>query len=232
VRAQVRDQVWEFTAFGAYPSVSDYGWVSFYDFFTQIGVLNHKDFNQFRDSLASGIYDTIQLNGFCIVSDLPTKIIRKPGNRLHNPAAAAIEFRDGYKQYYINGRALPEWIWEKAAVGLITREMFLKEKNSDIKGGIYAVMGQKRMMKLLGAKEIDTQKIVHTNGDIETVTLLKTKDKFPEFDNQPMAWVKMICPSTGTVYLQGCEPHHTDAKAAIASLSPFGVEEYSFDMRS
>jgi len=87
-------------------------------------------------------------------------------------------------------------------------------------------------MDLLGAKEVDTRKIVHKNGDIETVTLLKTEDVFEEIDNQPFAWVKMVCPSTGTQYLQGVEPHHTDALTAIASLSMFKPEEYSFDMRS
>jgi hypothetical protein len=182
--------------------------------------------------MASGVYDTIQLNGFCIVSNMPTKIIRNASGRLHNPTGPAIEFADGYKQHYINGRALPEWIWEKAAAGEITRETFLKEENSEIKGGIYEVLGQKKMMDLLGAVEIDKKEIVHSNGDIETVTLLKTKQKFKEIDNKPFAWVKMVCPSTGSQYLQGVEPHHKNALAAIASLSPFKPEEYSFNMRS
>lgn len=88
------------------------------------------------------------------------------------------------------------------------------------------------MLELLGAKEIDTRQIIHKNGDIETVTLLKTTDTFEEIENQPFCWVKMVCPSTGTQYLQGVEPHHKDALSAIASLSPFKKEEYSFDMRS
>jgi hypothetical protein len=87
-------------------------------------------------------------------------------------------------------------------------------------------------MELLGAKEVDKQIIVHKNGDLETVTLLKTDDVFPEIDNQPFAWVKMVCRSTGTQYLHGVEPHHTCALEAIASLSMFKKEEYSFDMRS
>ena len=236
VRDQVGDEVWaqklEYQYTAQYGSITDYGWVSFYDFFTQIGIINHEGFNHFKDLIGSGIYDMIQLNGFCIVSDLPRKIVRNNSGRLHNPTGPAIEFADGYKQYYINGRALPSWIWEKAAAGLITKELFIKEPNSEIKGGIYEVMGQKRMMDLLGAKEVDTRQIIHTNGDIETVTLLKTKERFQEIDNQPFAWVKMVCPSTGSQYLQGVEPHHKNALEAIASLSPFSPEEYSFDMRS
>jgi len=234
VRAQVRARNLEFQPFAWIQggSIADYYWVSFYDFFTQIGVIDHAGFNQFKNILLSGIYDMIQLNGYCIVSSLPTKIIRNATGRLHNPTGPAIEFADGYAQYYVNGRALPEWIWEKAAAGEITKEMFLQEPNSEIKGGIYEVLGQKKMMDLLGAVEIDTRTITHKNGDLETVTLLKTEEKFKEIGNNPFAWVKMVCPSTGSQYLQGVEPYHTNAIEAIASLSPFKPEEYSFDLRS
>ena len=236
VGAQVRDQVGEYSTFAGgwsdNASVTAYGWVSFYDFFTQIGVIDHSGFNQFKNVLLSGIYDMIQLNGYCIVSRLPTKIIRNASGRLHNPTGPAIEFADDYCQHYINGRALPAWIWEKASAGEITREMFLQEQNSEIKGGIYEVLGQKRMMDLLGAEEVDVRTITHNNGDLETVTLLKTRETFEEIDNQPFAWVKMVCPSTGSQYLQGVEPHHTNAVEAMASLSMFSVNEYSFDFRS
>ena len=121
---------------------------------------------------------------------------------------------------------------ESTGLGKYKPEMFLAEKNSDIKGGIYEVLGQKKMLELLGAEIVDTKDIVHANGEIETITLLKTKEKFEEIDNQPYAWVKMVCPTTGTQYLQGVQPHHTDARAAIASISMFKPEEYSFDMRS
>ena len=88
------------------------------------------------------------------------------------------------------------------------------------------------MLDLLGAKEVDVKVIKHRNGDKETVTLLKTEEVFEEIDGQPFAWVKMVCPSTGTQYLQGVEPHHTNALDAIASLSPFKAKEYSFNYRS
>lgn len=195
VWTSVWDSVWagkmEYNSFAWYGSICDYGWVSFYDFFTQIGVIDHKLFNEFKELLLSGVYDMIQLNGFCIVSDLPKKIVRNDAGRLHNPKGPAIEFKDGYCQYYINGRNLPAWIWEKADKGEITKELFLAEKNVEIKGGIYEVLGQVKMMELLGSVEVDSKQIVHANGDIETVTLLKTKEKFEEIANQPFSWVKI-----------------------------------------
>ena len=228
----VWQNVEQYESFASYGNISDYGWVSFYDFFQQIGIVTDSKFTDFKNLLLSGIYDMIQLNGFCIVSNLPSKIFRNADGRLHNPNGAAIEFRDGYKLYFINGRAIPEDIFLSTLEGRITKQQFLTERNVEIKGAIYEILGQKKMLDLLGAKEIHTQQIVHKNGDIETVTLLKTEEVFEEIDNQPFAWVRMSCPSTGTQYLQGVEPHHNSALEAIASLSPFSASEYSFNYRS
>ena len=172
-----------------------------------------------------------------VVCKYPKKVYRDNNDELHNPSGAAVEWEHLYEEtdfdnYYIHGRSLPKWIWDKAQAGEITREMFLTETNSEIKGGIYEVLGQRKMMALLGATVIDTHKIHHANGDIETVELLKTKETFTEIDNQPFLWCKMSCPSTGTTYLQGVEPHHKSAKSAIASLSMFKEDEYSFDFRA
>lgn len=184
----------------------------------------------------ANIYSAIFCEEVCIVSKYPTKIVRNAQNLLHNPAYQAVTWNSTYPCtawddcYYINGRHIPAEIFNKAKV--LTREEFIKERNSDYKGAWYEILGQKGIMNLLGAKEIDKQTIVHSNGDLEEVTLLKTEETFEEIDNQPFAWVKMVCPSTGTQYLQGVEPHHKNAIEAIASLSRFKANEYKFDMRS
>ena len=232
VEAQVRDQVgdqkikWE--SFASYGSVCDYVWNAFYDFFTQIGIISNDKFNKFKSLLLSNIYDMIQLDGLCIVSKMPVSIKRNNSNLLHDTSGYAIEFYDGYGQYYINGRSMPDWIFKEE----ITKDKFLSEKNSDVKGGIYEILGQRKMMEMLGAVSIDKKTIVHANGDLEEVELLKTMETFEEIDNMPFCWVSMCCPSTGTTYLQGVEPKYNDALSAIASLSPFSPEEYSFNLRS
>ena len=114
VRSQVGSQVWSqvesqvipFENFASYGSVSDYGWISFMDFFKEIGVVNNKDYDKFRRILLSGVYDMIQLNGFCIVSNMPSKILTDSQGRLHNKTGPAIEFRDGYCQYFVEGKAV------------------------------------------------------------------------------------------------------------------------------
>lgn len=184
----------------------------------------------------ANIYSAIFCEEVCIVSKYPTKIVRNAANRLHNPAYQAVTWNSTYECtawddcYYINGRHIPADVFNKAKT--LTRDQFVKESNSEYKGAWYEILGQKGIMDLLGAKEIDKQTIVHSNGDLEEVTLLKTEEKFAEIDNQPFAWVKMVCPSTGTQYLQGVEPHHKDALSAIASLSRLSSDEYKWDLRS
>ena len=231
VRASVRDSVWGiFNLYSSYIDLSNYGWVSFYDFFDKINIIDNFNFKQYKKILKSGVFNAYEFENCVFAIQPPIYVERNSQGRLHSTSTAAVKFRDGSSYYFINGRPIPEWVVEKKDA--ITKDQFLQEKNSDIKGAIYEVLGSEGIINLLGAEITDTKTIHHANGDVETVELLKTKDTFPELDNEPMAWVKMTCPSTGTNYLVGVEPKYNDAIEAIASLSPFTKDEYSFNFRS
>ena len=231
VWASVRASVLNiFNSCSSYIGLSNYGWVSFYDFFEKINIVDNFNFKQYKKILKSGVFNACEFENFVFAIQPPIYVERNSQGRLHSTSTAAVKFRDGSSYYFINGRPIPEWVVEKKDA--ITKDQFLQEKNSDIKGAIYEVLGSEGIINLLGAEITDTKTIHHANGDVETVELLKTKDTFPELDNKPMAWVKMTCPSTGTNYLIGVEPKYNDAIEAIASLSPFTKEEYSFNFRS
>ena len=231
VWASVWDSVREiFDLYSSYIDLSNYGWVSFYDFFEKINVVDNFNFKQYKKILKSGVLNAYEFENCVFAIQPPIYVERNSQGRLHSTSTAAVKFRDGSSYYFINGRPIPGWVIEKK--DSITKDQFLQEKNSDIKGAIYEVLGSEGIINLLGAEIKDSKTIHHANGDVETVELLKTKDTFPELDNEPMAWVKMICPSTGTNYLIGVEPKYNDATEAIASLSPFTKEEYSFNFRS
>ena len=239
VRDSVRDSVWDsvrasvgkiFNLYSSYVDLSNYGWVSFYDFFDKINIIDNFNFKQYKKILKSGVFNAYEFENCVFAIQPPIYVERNSQGRLHSTSTAAVKFRDGSSYYFINGRPIPEWVVEKKDA--ITKDQFLQEKNSDIKGAIYEVLGAEGIINLLGAEITDTNTIHHANGEVETVELLKTKDTFPELGNDPMAWVKMTCPSTGTNYLIGVEPQYNDAIEAIASLSPFTKEEYSFNFRS
>lgn len=247
VWASVRDSVWTsvldsawtsvrtsvlniFNLYSSYMGLSNYGWVSFYDFFEKINIVDDFNFKQYKKILKSGVFNAYEFENFVFAIQPPIYVERNSQGRLHSTSTAAVKFRDGSSYYFINGRPIPEWVVEKKDA--ITKDQFLQEKNSDIKGAIYEVLGSEGLINLLGAEITDTKTIHHDNGDVEIVELLKTKDTFPELDYDPLAWVKMTCPSTGTNYLIGVDPQYNDAIEAIASLSPFTKDEYSFNFRS
>jgi hypothetical protein len=231
VWASVEDSVEDiFGERSYYGDVSDFGWVSFYSFFTKTGILTDPNFNRYESFIRSTPF-ALYPYGNCVFAVHPPVLVeRNARGRLHSTAGAAVKFRDGSAYYFINGRSVPEWIIEEKES--ITKEKFLSEKNAEIKGAIYETLGQKGIMQLLGAKTVDTREITHANGDTETVELLKTQERFEETGNEPFAWVKVVCPSTGTNYLLGVEPHHTNALEAVASLSPFDAKGYSYNKRS
>ena len=223
----VRDSVNEYSS---YIDLSNYGWVSFYDFFEKINLLDNFNFKQYKKLIRSNVFNAYEYENYVFAIQPPVYIETNLAGRLHSTTQAAVQFRDGSEYYFINGRSIPAWIVNDKSS--ITKERFMKETDADIKGAIYESIGQQGMLDLLGAKVVDRREIVHANGDREVVELLKTDDLFKEIDNQPFAWVSMCCPSTGTHYLQGVEPHHTNAIEAIASLSPFNAKDYSFNFRA
>ena len=227
VRDSVRDSVNEYSS---YIDLSNYGWVSFYDFFEKINLLDNFNFKQYKKLIRSNVFNAYEYENYVFAIQPPVYIETNLAGRLHSTTQAAVQFRDGSEYYFINGRSIPAWIVNDKSS--ITKERFMKETDADIKGAIYESIGQQGMLDLLGAKVVDRREIVHANGDREVVELLKTNDLFKEIDNQPFAWVSMCCPSTGTHYLQGVEPHHTNAIEAIASLSPFNAKDYSFNFRA
>ena len=239
VRASVWDSVWDsvwasigdsVNEYSSYIDLSNYGWVSFYDFFEKINLLDNFNFKQYKKLIRSNVFNAYEYENYVFAIQPPVYIETNLAGRLHSTTQAAVQFRDGSEYYFINGRSIPAWIVNDKSS--ITKERFMKETDADIKGAIYESIGQQGMLDLLGAKVVDRREIVHANGDREVVELLKTNDLFKEIDNQPFAWVSMCCPSTGTHYLQGVEPHHTNAIEAIASLSPFNAKDYSFNFRA
>ena len=230
VDASVWDSVNIFHSYSSYIGLSNYGRISFYDFFEKTNILDNFNFKQYKKILKSRVFNAYEFDNCVFAIQPPIYVELNSQGRLHSTSTAAVKFRDGSSYYFINGRPIPKWVVENK--DSIIKDQFLQEKNLDIKGAIYEVLGAEGIINLLGAEITDTNTIHHANGDIETVELLKTKETFPELGDDPMAWVKMTCPSTGTNYLVGVDPQYNDAIEAIASLSPFIKEEYSFNFRS
>jgi hypothetical protein len=244
VWGSVRSSVWDsvctsirdsFNDYSTYTGFSDYGWVSFYDFFTKIGIINNDNFNKYNELCQANSFQNYFYENIVFSIQPPVVITKNDNGVLHDNKKYAIEFRDGSGYYYINGRSCPEHIFNEAKT--LTKERFISEENEDYKAMWYEILGQEKMMEILGAKMIDSGMFVHENGELETVELYKTTEKIEGVDDY-MAWVKFICPSTGSSYLIDVEPRFKSATKAAISTSPFygmeinNINDYKFAERS
>jgi hypothetical protein len=136
VRDQVRGQVWgqvgkEYETFAGIGLGQDSGWVSFYDFFTDIKVINNEKFNQYKEFIESGVYDTILFNNFAIGCRRPNFVGRDTQNRMHSDVRSAISWRDGFELYYLAGVHFPKELWQKVVSGKMSFKQILDIENTE-----------------------------------------------------------------------------------------------------
>ena len=199
-----------FSEYSSYVGYNNYGWVSFYDFFDRINVLENFNFKQYKKLMLSNAFNAYEYENYIFAIQPPIRIVKNSNNVLHSTSESAIKFKDGSEYFFINGRSMPAWIFEKHFNNSLAKEDFINEGNEDIKAGIYEIIesqGEGSMLSFLNAEEVDKQTIIHRNGDMEDLILYKTKEVFNEEvdlngkSGVPLAWLKMTCPSTGTNYL-------------------------------
>jgi len=185
---------------------TNFGWVSFYDYFTKINVINHEHFNSYIDIIKSNVFECFEFEEVVFAVEPPVEINRNAEGLLHNPKDYALKFKDGYALYFINGREFDGKLLTKG----FTKDDFLKETNEDIRAIMFEIVearGEGKMMEFLDAYEYGKEVIDHKNGEKETLVLYRTKETFPELSdingntNVPLCWLKLICPSTNTTYL-------------------------------
>jgi hypothetical protein len=165
---------------------------------------------------------------------MPSKIIRNEVG-FHSAFEPAIQFVGGYGKYYLNGRAVPEWVFENYEKGTLTFEMFNSQDNEDVKAAIITLIkereGNEGLIKFLDVKLIDEQVVNHENGYSETLKLWQTKNRYSFLvdskgnQDQPYAFIEMICPSTGQTYLIDTCPTFTDAVKCAKWHRPKHVPE-------
>lgn len=229
-------------SFGTFLGAWYAGWYSWVETYIDLGIITEEKFPKYfklRKFIDSNVFYTIQFDKAIIIVPKPIEIYRVNG-KLHNPSGMAIKWEDGYGQYYINGRCMPKWIFEKQ----FSREDFIKEQNEDTKAGMYEIMeskGEGTMLTFLGAKEIDRQSFVHKNGEVEEMVLYRTDEKFIGEEDlkgntpAPLAWLKMSCASTSQVYLIPSDGSFKTCIEAAKFHRPDEVSDkvnYEWDSRS
>lgn len=100
-----------FHKFWYYWDIYDYWWISYYTYFQEIWIHLwevQEKFNIYRDMMLGWMFNMIQLDWLCVVSELPLFCRKDSDHKLHCTTWPAIEWEDGYKLYFINWNHIEE----------------------------------------------------------------------------------------------------------------------------
>jgi hypothetical protein len=215
----------QYYEFGSFLRCDEAYWILFYDFFYKIGVIDHPLFVELKDDiLNSGIFCSIQFDKACIVSEFPIKISRNEASQLHCEDGSAIEFADGYKQYFWKGVNVPEHVIMNP--DSVTDKEFVGIENMELKRSYMEILGAERMANIFELEEI--------GYDLDQygypMKLLKTKKEF--FDGEKMTMLSVVCPSTERKYMLSVPPDITDVWEAVAWTFGKTKETYKPDIET
>ncbi|MCC6584506.1 MAG: hypothetical protein IT271_12450, partial [Chitinophagales bacterium] len=217
--------VWEYSNYNGW---SNFGWVSFYDFFEQINVLDDFKFKQYKKLIKSNCFNAYEYENFVFAIQPPVKINRDVEGRLHSVSQNAVEFADHSDYYFIHGVALKAELWNKVHDKKYTFQDFLQEENEEIKSAVLSFMeelhGSDYLFMFISENltELDTYtdkkdeqylKGTHGGMNIGVYTLFKGS-----VNGIDLAFVRCYCPSTDRMFFLAVSAENNNAKDAIASL--------------
>jgi hypothetical protein len=147
------------------------GWMSFYDFFVQAGILKEGDglpeeWVRWRRLLTRGIWTMACYEDCILICKLPTRVRRdEVQKQLHSLAGPAVEWPDGTGQYFIYGinfsesftdnLGTPPPLWNKLYTGEITWADLFAIRNIEQRRVAIRVYGPERIMRDAKAELID-----------------------------------------------------------------------------
>ena len=161
---------------------------SFYDYFFSEGLVENtcESWNILKKtSKLSLIYP---LDDFCICCQKPVKISMKD-KKLHCDGGPAVEYREDFKIWCLNGVSVPQNIVETPAEDLDC-SLILKEKNIEIRKEIIRKIGIERILTELGGEVLEQD---------ANYALLNLDLK----DGRKRPYLKMLNPSTGAWHIEG-----------------------------
>jgi len=178
-------------------NIGDYGWVAFYDFIQYTGHFvkyNYEPLNDYRNLLASGLYEIHVFDGLCIVSSMP-KVKQDERKGLHCEDGPAATWGDGFSMWYYHGMPIPgHWIEDKAS---ITAEEIKKESNAEKRRALRDLLGADRYYELLGGvNELDR----NTDNQGHEMVLYESR-KIDSVVNKKIQFLEVVCPSTMRKYV-------------------------------
>lgn len=167
------------------------------------GGINVYYLKHYMDFLRTGCFLSLLFRRLAMISRRPKRVRFDGSGRLHADGEAAIEWRDGWKLFYLNGVRVPEEVAVTPSVEL-DPGVILREGNVEVRREIVRKIGVERLIQKLGGKVVDSWR------GYELITL-----DIPGMGIKP-TYLKMKNPSIGTYHVEGVPPRITSCKEALS----------------
>lgn len=194
-------------------------WNAFYDFFiSEFNLECCEPIKPFLE-LADNIGWWIPMDDIVLCSEKPSIVSIKDG-RLHNDTGAAVAWKDGYAQYYVNGISMIES--DVVTPGhLLPVERIIKETNAEVRRELVRKIGVERMCIELNAECVDKKSytiqlpVCKENPEAyEASSEVEYEEQETQYellmldigDDRKRPYLKMINPSLGLFHIEGVSP--------------------------
>ena len=199
----------EFYPFAYRGTIFDYDWLAWCEFYRTILKLKNEPQTEILEKLSSCFF-MLQFENIAIACEHPTVIKKDDRGRLHSENEAAIEWADGYAQYYIHGVAVTEKIIKTPE--LITIDEINNETNLEKQRIMINRFGTDRYLIESGSKLVD--------ADLSSRKGARALMQ----DNQGLKWLVCTDGSTDRVYYLAAPKESKTCKEAHEALCGFSED--------
>ena len=160
----------------SFAGLSDAGWLSFYDYFSRIGVIHNETLHKLIKAARSGM----NLAAFCsdavYVVKPPVFCNRDEEKRLHCTTGPALVYGDGFGVYCVHGVSFSKEDFDKHVLGSSSAKEVLALSNVEQRAAIIEHRGINYFYSSMNCKVIDVWNTAQRGSGQPTTLSLATTD--------------------------------------------------------
>jgi hypothetical protein len=222
----------------------DANWLAFYDFFREVcGLRRQTKPLEGLTLLAQHAGWFLPHAKICWVAERHSFLHRDENGRLHCETGPALGYPDKYVLWMWHGITVTEQIIMHPET--LTSEQIRKEQNAEIRRCMVEKMGYRRFVELSEMKVIHTDTLQSRFPSLEVSDLVDNSDPaalvysegieqaelleaalLRDFEDRPLRFVRLRCPSTGKQYIQRVAYNETRVYEAVGRS--FGLTEKEY----
>jgi len=177
--------------------------VAYYEFLVRSGRISSDQIKTYILFLKTGCFLSVFIRDHALVSRRPVSVQYNARGQFHCADAPALEWRNGAKEYFLNGVRVSEGV-VMCPPDQIDAKIFLTERNMEVRREIIRRVGIEILISRLGGKVLDRW------NDYELIQL-----NIPDMRITP-TYLKMRNPSIGTFHVEGVPPDITTCRQALS----------------